>query len=293
MHYVDITGETYWAGEMIARYQARAQKTGAVIVPFSGYDSVPSDLGAFLCARTLREQHDEGTARVVSVMAGKGGINGGTAQSALAMFDDAERVTQMDDPYVLCPDLEVDALAREARRDDGRAIEDLDGVLRAPFFMARINSRVVYRSAQLLDYGEDFFYDELIDLGRRAADLKARAMTTGARVFEAAMKRPFLRKMIGAAMPAAGVSPSEKSIDEGFARATFVGEGERGHRVHARFSAAGDPANAVTATCVIASAMCLLDDEVPAGGFWTPASAFGERLLEELRARDVTFELSE
>src|SRR5262249_16746613 len=44
-HYVDITGETTWVRDLIDRYHNRAAADGTRIIPFCGFDSVPSDLG--------------------------------------------------------------------------------------------------------------------------------------------------------------------------------------------------------------------------------------------------------
>jgi short subunit dehydrogenase-like uncharacterized protein len=45
-HYVDITGETPWVKELCDRYHDRAAANGTRIIPFCGFDSVPSDLGS-------------------------------------------------------------------------------------------------------------------------------------------------------------------------------------------------------------------------------------------------------
>lgn len=47
-HYVDITGEYNWIKLMIDKHHEQAQKDGVMIVPACGFDSVPSDLGAFM-----------------------------------------------------------------------------------------------------------------------------------------------------------------------------------------------------------------------------------------------------
>ena len=54
-HYVDITGETPWMREIAARYHEPASANGTRIIPCCGFDSVPSDLGALLMSRHLRE----------------------------------------------------------------------------------------------------------------------------------------------------------------------------------------------------------------------------------------------
>src|SRR3970040_804997 len=42
-HYVDITGEPAWVGQLVARYHDRAAVTGKRIVPGCGFYSLPSD----------------------------------------------------------------------------------------------------------------------------------------------------------------------------------------------------------------------------------------------------------
>ena len=58
-HYVDITGETPWVRRMIDRHHEDAAARGIRIVPGCGFDSVPSDLGAWLVARALQQRHGE------------------------------------------------------------------------------------------------------------------------------------------------------------------------------------------------------------------------------------------
>ena len=60
-HWCDITGETPWVATLIERFHEVAVASGARIVPFCGFDSVPSDLGAWLCVRALRERHGQDT----------------------------------------------------------------------------------------------------------------------------------------------------------------------------------------------------------------------------------------
>ncbi|MBA2320326.1 MAG: saccharopine dehydrogenase NADP-binding domain-containing protein, partial [Deltaproteobacteria bacterium] len=70
--YVDITGETPWVRSLIDRFDERAREKGVRIVPMCGFDSVPSDLGAFLVARFLGE-----TSEIYAGFSMKGGLNGG------------------------------------------------------------------------------------------------------------------------------------------------------------------------------------------------------------------------
>src|SRR3990167_6170350 len=47
-HYLDITGETAFIRTMMDRYQEQAKASGARLIPFCGFDSIPADLTTFL-----------------------------------------------------------------------------------------------------------------------------------------------------------------------------------------------------------------------------------------------------
>ena len=93
-HYVDITGETPWIRRMIDLHHIAAVKNGARIVPACGFDSVPSDLGGWLVANALREQHGEACASVKACFSMRGGLNGGTAASMMSALDDGVAALQ-------------------------------------------------------------------------------------------------------------------------------------------------------------------------------------------------------
>ena len=49
--YVDLCGEPLWMREMIDRYEGIAKASGARILFSSGFDSIPAELGVWLCQR--------------------------------------------------------------------------------------------------------------------------------------------------------------------------------------------------------------------------------------------------
>lgn len=303
-HYVDITGETHWVHGLIERFHDEAKANGTFIIPFSGYDSIPSDVCTWLCVKELRQTHDQGTRQVVTAMGGKGGVNGGTAQTALAMFDNPEHQALTEDPFVLCPDFDIDDAERQARLDRPGVRRDLDGVPRAPYFMARINSRVVYRSSRLFaaagqPYGSGFTYDELMDLGKSSAGLKARIASGVQRAMEAGIASEAVRPLFAKLIPSSGEGPSEDAIQNGFTKTTAVAEGDGGARSRVRLKSKGDPGNAFTALCLVTSARCLAEDaeaigagQAGKGGLLTPSFALGEHLVTRLREQGVSLEVS-
>lgn len=64
-HYLDVTGESPWVLSMTKKYEATAKATGAIMIPQSGLDSVPSDICTWLLATTLREELNVKTKDVV------------------------------------------------------------------------------------------------------------------------------------------------------------------------------------------------------------------------------------
>ena len=88
-HYVDITGETPWVADLIERHHAQAVADGTRIIPFCGFDSVPSDLGTMLVVEHLRSR-GTGCGELVSAFRLRGGLNGGTAATAVQLFESGQ-----------------------------------------------------------------------------------------------------------------------------------------------------------------------------------------------------------
>jgi short subunit dehydrogenase-like uncharacterized protein len=78
--YTDITGETFWVESLVAKYHGAAAAGRVRIVPCCGFDSVPSDLAAFL----LATRHSASRVRAYFQISG-GGLNGGTIASVANM----------------------------------------------------------------------------------------------------------------------------------------------------------------------------------------------------------------
>src|SRR5215469_1451181 len=80
--YFDLCGEVPWMRRMIDAHQATAERSGARIVFSCGYDSVPFELGVFLCQETAKKTVGAPVARVKGrIRAMKGTFSGGTAAS--------------------------------------------------------------------------------------------------------------------------------------------------------------------------------------------------------------------
>lgn len=293
--YVDITGETPWVRRLIDRHHAQAAQDGTRIVPFCGFDSVPSDIGALALVEHLRRR-GTGTARVEAYFSGKGGFNGGTLASAVALGESGD-LDEVEDPSLLNP---------EGRRPDPQAEPDPAGPRSArgrwlaPFGMGPINTRVVRRSRALAaergaDYGPQFSYQEWMDCGRGLKGMAvAAAVGAAMAAFTPLVGSDSGRKLLTRFGPEPGQGPSEEAMDGGFTRARYHAVGDDGSVVEAELFVEGDPGNRATVLMLCEAALALaLDAESlpPGGGVLTPASGIGLRLLERLVLAGVRFEV--
>jgi short subunit dehydrogenase-like uncharacterized protein len=303
VHYCDLTGEVAFMRQTIDRHQETARASGARIVHACGFDSIPSDLGVFLVAHHLRQEHGVGLARDDAYFGeSKGAFSGGTIDTMLVavkeMKSDAQARRLAGDPYALVPDREAD---RGPSSPDQRKVaysEDL-GRWTAPFLMAAVNTRVVRRSNVLLGgYGAGFRYSETMSTGRGAKGmLAAQAITAALGGFFGALWFAPTRAVVARFLPSPGDGPSQARRDAGFFVTRHVGTSEpdangQRHRVLLTIEGTSDPGYGETAKMIGEAALCLARDPLPsAGGVTTPAVAMGMHLVDRLRAAGMTWKV--
>ncbi|MGA8898799.1 saccharopine dehydrogenase family protein [Bradyrhizobium sp.] len=273
--YFDLCGEVPWMRQIIDSQQATAERSGARIMFSCGYDSLPFELGVFLCQETAKKTLGAPVARVKGrVRAMKGTFSGGTAASGKAVFDAAAKDPSLlglvRDPFALTPGFTgpKQPLGNRPVFDD-----DLQTWL-TPFFMANINTRNVHRSNALLGfpYGRDFVYDEM-QIAGPGEEGEARAK----RIMAAN------NNLASSAVPKPGEGPSKEERESGYYDLLFVGIAPDGRQVRASVKADRDPGYGSTSKMISECAICLLRDtpDVPAG-IWTPGAAMQHKLIKRL-----------
>ena len=296
-HYVDITGETPWVKGLIDRHHAEAERTGARIIPFCGFDSIPSDLSARLANEAMSERFGEACTAVKVAFSIRGGFNGGTLASLFNMLASGQS-DAMADPFLLNPEgMRPANAAQHADPLGPRHDADFSAWL-GPFMMSTINTRVVRRSAALLGYAEGYAYQEYLRLGKGpAAALAATTLSVGSFASQAALRLGPVRRLAQRLAPPPGAGPSEASMDGGSFRAQWVGHSASGKTVRGVISDKGDPGNRATTKmlCESALALALQLDELPGGrkhgGLLTPASGLGDVLVQRLRLAGMTLQV--
>src|SRR5271169_939789 len=300
--YCDLSGEVQWIRRMLQRYEATARTSGARIVHCCGFDSIPSDLGVHFLQRQAIKRLGAPCPRVkmrVKVMRGE--LSGGTVASLMnvvkeAAADPALR-KELADPYSLCPA----GSAPRMRQPDVRSAEfDVDfGAWVAPFVMRAINTRIGQRTNALSKqaYGADFTYDEAMLVGRGLKGrFAATAMAAGLAGFLLAgaigPARAALERFV---LPKPGQGPSPEAQRKGFFDLRFVGTTTDGRQIRTKVTGDRDPGYGSTGKMLGQAAACLaldIDKAATLGGFWTPATIFGDRLIQRLTAHSgLTFEL--
>jgi saccharopine dehydrogenase (NAD+, L-glutamate forming) len=302
--YVDLTGEAIFIKDMLDKYQDTAKQSGARIVNSCGFDSIPSDLGVYFTQQQAQAQFDKSCDVIhMRVKAAKGGLSGGTIASMATIFEevgkDKERRSQVANPYLLNDDNDAPSV-----RQDNISKPEYDTKhdrWLAPFVMASINTRIVHRSNQLLDYqySRDFKYDEAMWMKDGIkGKLMSYGMSAGLLGFATAMifkpSREFLSKHV---LPKSGSGPSKSEQEEGFFDIRFFGETSKRDTINTKVTGDKDPGYGSTSRMLAQSALCLAQDiskEDVGGGFWTPAVAMGDQLLKRLEDHaGISFEVIE
>ncbi|MEZ4451427.1 MAG: saccharopine dehydrogenase NADP-binding domain-containing protein [Nannocystaceae bacterium] len=267
-HYLDLTGEPAYVARLVERHHDRALARGVALIPCSGFDCVPADLGAYATARLLPEDRP---ISIRAVMSGMGSMSGGTAASLLEAL--VERSRGVD--RAIAP-----------REVEGRRIEAIRGVIRrepalglTTVNLPTVDGAIVRRSAGLLRrYGPEFRYGHAMDAhGPIGAAL---TLALGGALVGAAQIGPLRRALLRLRPSGSGPSPAVRA--RSWFKMTFVGEAGDARVITAMRG--GDPGYDETAKMVSEAAITLWrhgPQHLP-GGVLTPAVALGDPYLARL-----------
>ncbi len=291
-HYVDITGENLWVRDLIDKYHSEAEEKGIFIIPSCGYDSIPSDMGVYFCKKSIEQP----ILSIDGYHAGKGGISGGTTETGFTM-NDYKTKHKIGNPFLLNPNDNHTQIQKDNSKDSF-SINKIKEINKwsAPFVMAVANTRVVRRSASLLEkrqqsYGSNFVYNEYMMTKNFSSAL---LITLGLAILSTIIFTP-LRKIFRPLFPTPGTGPSEDVQNNGWFESIFVVQNENNEKYKFRVFGEGDPGYKSTARFICESALsiCLDRDKIDKnvnGGVLTTASGLGDVLLERLKKSGVLFE---
>jgi short subunit dehydrogenase-like uncharacterized protein len=296
--YCDLTGEPHWMQQMIDIHSVEAEASGARVVHACGVDSIPSDLGVLFTQQQAIAEFGTHCSRIrMRVKAFKGGFSGGTVGTMMNTMDELSsdpglrRV--LTNPYAIAPEGQRTGVRQPNVTTPVR--DEASGQWLAPFVMASVNTRVVHRSHALMGHpwGGDFLYDEASMMGRGPAGFaRASAMAAGLAGFVGAAAIGPARSLLHRALPDPGAGPTPEAQENGYFDIRFFGTTDDGRSIATKVTGDRDPGYGSSAKMLGEAATALLSLDVVGGGFWTPATAFGESLIEPLQEHaGLTFEL--
>jgi len=308
--YVDINGETGWHRSMINAYDEAARKAGVTLVPSSGFDSIPSDLGVDWMARRVQEASGLPVRRVSGYFSMRGAFSGGTVASGI-LSEETHGASHLADPFLLggAPFNTGGLISDEHDDPTTHAIDPLIGKHVAPFGMSTINTRIVRRSVGLLEESTPSRHAELyaIDFGYKERMLAPDELTAAKMSRAALAPAAKLAEMVAEGrLPKPGEGPDAAARAKSWFRYDLIAEadGPAGASGSLSFKLAGsvsggDPGYDETAKMVSETAVALATHTreeraeatgVERAGFLTPATALGPLLQGRLHEEGIRFD---
>lgn len=318
-HYADLTGEPGWMRRMIDAHDAAARQSGALIVPCSGFDSVPADVGSVKAAVELTARHPGAKVTSVTTYLTKvlGGFSGGTLGTGWRLAEDPVERESFCDVDGLVPGADTSTSRAQTPLAFSELEPTYDADLQAyatlsPF--APCDTKVVRRSVALLNERDgrgvtdcpyaslgEFCYEGKLaafELGTPVgwASAKVTASLVEAAVRGAAKEES--RQKMKEMLPKPGEGPPEWFRELGFWEMRFKAEGTKGEKTWTVMRGKGDPGYADTSR-ILAEVGVLLATEGKEGGtlggaeggVLTPAAAFGDKILPRLERHGITYEV--
>ena len=292
-HYTDITGEVGWVKQMMVRWGDVAKETGAKIVPFCGHDSIPWDLSVMKLNQLLADEFKDELKTIKVWDEFIEAAPGGTYATALLNLEgngtSAPRCKI--DPFLQLHD---GTKSTHSTRENLPLWLDpfVDGRWTAPFIMAVVNAKIIRWTHALRQQGsQKVSYREVVV----HADFKtAFCSHVGLMVSGSLLLNPVTKWLAHLVfLPRPGQGPSLETMENtNYLLVSAEGIGAQGNRAETTLYFKQDPGCLETAKMLVESALVLALSEttekkktLPSGtkgGFWSPAAAFGDVLLDRL-----------
>ena len=270
---------------MIQKYQKQALSTGASIIPFSGFDSIPSEVSSIKSIDQYRKKYNADPSKIEHLYFAKGGFNGGTIASAFNFSDKVSLKDFLNDHFLINNSKKIKDISKT------KYFPSLK-LWGSPFFMESVNSKVVFFSLSNKrenDIIKALEYSEHINLNKKSGKITHKIGTGFMNSANLLMAKKFGQTILRPFLPSPGQGPSEKSINEGFFKLTTITSGKEGEII-SKMNGRGDPGNKVTVNCMLSVLDSLLETPNPTAGFLTPFSCFGEQIVQNLEKHEIFYE---
>jgi short subunit dehydrogenase-like uncharacterized protein len=223
----------------------------------------------------------------------KGGASGGTIQSVFSFLElpRSEQRATARPFYLNPPSKQRKATGEEADQKLPRYSSEMRKWT-TPFPLCLGDIRVVRRSASLLNWGDDFHYNESY---AHSSVFHALIFYISFLMFAMLLLVPFTRKFIRRLLPQPGQGPSEHVMKTGFFRVTHYGTTPDGKTISTSVQG-GEPGYTETSRMLSEAALCLAFDQNELKnrvGVLTPAAGLGNSLIQRLQAIGIQFSVKQ
>ncbi|KAI9067472.1 hypothetical protein FKP32DRAFT_1588577 [Trametes sanguinea] len=316
--YVDLTGEPHFVRKIADLYDYLATKTGAIIVPACGMDSIPGDINVYLSNQTLKQklgpQTDLGLSETFYTL--RVAPSGGSFATLLSLYEEVPRlkVEEAHRDYALSP---IPGAPSPPSRLATRVPFRTPVRYGAPYVMGLSNRAIVQRTFGLNQmaltagrvffgekdapqkeqqirpyaYGTQFRYGEYLVSHGGTYWSAVIASTVMALMFSLLYFAP-IRWLFKKLVFKPGEGPTEQELEKGFMVATnyTATASEPATWAKSVFRGQGDPGYLLSSIMIAECALGLLldDDKLPVtarpGGILTPATALGDVIVRRLKA---------
>jgi len=308
-HYIDCTGESPWVKSMIEKYHDTAKKTGAIMIPQCGVDSVPPDITVWLLSNYMRKQLQTGiSTTTLALMKLDSKPSGGTLLTVLSVLDTytLSQVSSAMKPYALSP---IQPSTSQLKPKDAPK-KNLLGIVKhehlgimAASPQGGIDTTIVNRSWGLLQqdsaeqeqYGPNFAYSEHM---RVNSTVRGAIQNIFLGVGFMALVLPPVRWLIKKLVFQPGEGPDKESCKNDFAhwRGIATADSPKKEKAVADFSYHGSMYTLTGVTMAEAAMVLLRGGEAEAkkmgGGILTSAT-LGMEYVERLRKVGVELEVKD
>lgn len=293
--YCDLTGEFIWIRRMIDKYEEKARQNNARIVNSCGFDSLPSDLGTLFIQTEMKRRYGVYSPEVrMRIMHGFKSVkmSGGTMSSMVSAFElisqDKQLLKLAYDPNSLLPRGDAEGSADSDIKFPKYEKEIKAWV--APYVLAAGNSKIVRRGNALMGrrYGQTFKYGEGVATGSGLGGWwRAMGASFSLYLNLLRMSIEFTRKRMRKKLPKPGEGMSKEERESNSYRIIFTALHPDANKkfLQAEILGKRDMGYGSSSRMIGETAVSLALDassRAVAGGFWTPASCLGERLIERL-----------
>jgi len=306
--YADITGEVPFQRASYDLYHDLAVASGALVLHACGYDSIPSDVGAWLAANAMEEEfHQKCTSLELVSRRTRGGASGGTLATALALLFHSKDIPGVNEAkqrgcYGLDP--KKNPIDPEDTTPLGPDTSDTVGFVQydpisesyvMPFVMASANAPVVRKSNALLGRTNCTYREvQAVDSWWKGVQATLSLYTFGV-LLTLPPTRWFLTNYV---LPKPGEGPTVQDQETGYFESQVYAVGSSSSSSSSSSSPPppitvatvaydrGDPGYKATALMSMETALCLAlrpKKDGGGGGVLTPATGLGQDLVERLQ----------